>query len=286
MVYMFAEDDEIVAKFGKVSLQPAQILNNFFGSVFDAHAFETQDDGLQVGVETIGRYRNHSFTHGILAQIALVGGFVLDDRFVVNIFRRNIHESKIVGAFVGKNILSRDGVNMFAHIGRKLSLGPAALVVARRLQQAFEIFQGELRVHRNQRGAQLDHRVDFLTAAKAMLDREMLRRQNLPEQVFEEKLAEPAAQLGRAQDLLQRRDILADFIDAPIGLFETAQAFLHTANDLRRVVEPLTETLLGVVEHLSIFLQALVDLSRSFAPTAVAMTGSCYRESKLNWERS
>jgi len=86
------------------------------------------------------------------------------------------------------------------------------------------------------------------------------RWQDLPEQVFQKKLAQSSSELGRAQDFLQRCDVLANFVNFPIGLFETAEAPLHRSDDASRAVEPLAQILLCLAKHVGVFSQSLLHL--------------------------
>ena len=91
-------------------------------------------------------------------------------------------------------------------------------------------------------------------------DCEVLRRQNLREQVLEKKFAQAAAQLGRAQNFLERSDILADFVNFSIGLFEPAQTSLHIADDSRGIVQTFAQTLLGLVQDFGVLFKPLVNV--------------------------
>jgi hypothetical protein len=65
----------------------------------------------------------------------------------------------------------------------------------------------------------------------------VLPRQHLAEQSLEEALPDAAAHLGRAQDLLEPGDVLAD-VEDPLGdLPELAQAPLHRAHRLVHVLQ-------------------------------------------------
>ena len=92
--------------------------------------------------------------------------------------------------------------------------------------------------------------------------------QDLRQQIFEQQLAEAAAQLRRLQDLLQRRDVLADLVDLAVRLLQRPEAAVHRADDLRGVVEALTEGALRLLRHLDILPQALVHRGDDAVPAA------------------
>ena len=80
-----------------------------------------------------------------------------------------------------------------------------------------------------------------------MLNREVTRGEDLRQQLFEKILPQPAPQLGRAENLLERGDISADFVNFAIGFLEPAEALLHIANDAGGVIESLAQALLGLL---------------------------------------
>ena len=88
----------------------------------------------------------------------------------------------------------------------------------------------------------------------------MIRRQNLPEQVLEKKLSEPAAQLRRSENFVERSDIFTDFVNFSVRFFKAAQTSLHIADDARGIVQPFTQTLLRSVQNFRVFPQTLVHV--------------------------
>ena len=154
---------------------------------------------------------------------------------------------------------------MFFHVGAELSFGAVSFLIARCLENSFKILQGKFRVHRDQRSTESHHRVDLLAALKRVLRREMLRRQSLPEQVFQKKLVQPTSELGRAENILQGGDVFANFLNLAIGFFETAQATLDVAHDSRGVVQPFPQVLLHLAQHFGIFFEPLVDVAEQLA---------------------
>jgi hypothetical protein len=87
----------------------------------------------------------------------------------------------------------------------------------------------------------------------------VLRRQHLCEKLAQKELAEPAAELRRAEDLLERGDVLADLEHLPRRLAEAAEAPLHFADDARGVVEPLAERLVRLLHRFGVLAKTLVD---------------------------
>src|SRR5207249_9993 len=88
--------------------------------------------------------------------------------------------------FVGNDVLGGDGIDVFPYVSDKLPLCSRLVIIGRRFQDALEIFQWKLRIHRNQRTPELDHRVDLLAATEAVLGRKMLGRKDLPQLLLDD----------------------------------------------------------------------------------------------------
>src|SRR5437870_1065382 len=65
----------------------------------------------------------------------------------------------------------------------------------------------------------------------------VLDRQHLRKEIGEPELTQPAAELRGAEDVLEARHVASHLVDARRRLAELAEAPLHLADDLRRVVE-------------------------------------------------
>src|SRR5215510_1271437 len=228
-------------------------------ALLDLHSPQSQDNGLEIGVEAVGRHRDDALCERVVADALLAAErVVFDDRFVVDIFGGNIHQREIVGSFVGNDIFVRDRIHVLLHVARKLASRATLVLFCRPLDYALEILQGELRVHGNEGPSQHDHGIDFLAALEGKLKLKMVRWEDLRQQVSQEKLTQPSAQLWGAQNFLERRNVFTNLVDFAVGLFEPAQALLHVAYHLRRPIESLPQGLLCLVQDFGILFQALI----------------------------
>ena len=104
-------------------------LQNVASAFLDAHPLEPENDRLQVGIEAVWRDRNDPFIQRIVEKRHLAAEVViLDDRLIVDIFGRHIHQGEIEGALIRADVLRGDGVDMRAHVAdERLALRPCVL---------------------------------------------------------------------------------------------------------------------------------------------------------------
>src|SRR5512132_1216836 len=100
------------------------------------------------------------------------------------------------------DVLRRDRVDVALHVACEelLELLPLDVVLGR--DHPLEVVERELGVDRDD-AVDLDRRIHALAAGEAVLELERGRRQPVAQQVLEQKLAEAAARLRRAENLLQ-----------------------------------------------------------------------------------
>jgi hypothetical protein len=128
------------------------------------------------------------------------------------------------------------------------------------LQDPPEVLQGELRVHRHQPVAEADGRVDAVAGGEGVLQRVLLAREHLGEEVLQQRLPHPTADLGRLEQLLEPRDVPPQVEHALGHLAELAQAALHRAHHLAHVLELLLHPAAHLTHLLGHVTRELVEL--------------------------
>src|SRR5581483_8616181 len=242
------------------------ILTDLFCPRFYLQPFQAQDDGLEIRVKAVRRNRNHALRHRVGAERLIArDGVLFDDRFVVNVLRRYIHQREIVGSLVGKDVFRRDRINVLLDIAGEHLFRLHLFLVRAAVEHALEVLEREFGIYGHERAAELDRRIDDRPTAEGVLRIVMVRRQNLSEQVAEKEFAEAAAELWRTQNLLQRSDIFADVVNLSVRLLQSSERLLHAADDARGVVEPLAEALLRFLHHVGILLEAFVHVSEQLS---------------------
>ncbi len=118
-------------------------------------------------------------------------------------------------------------------------------------------------------GPILNDGVHSLSALEPVLERVMGRRKDLGQEVAEKKLAQAAAQFGRAQDLLQARDVLADVEHLLGRLAQAAESLAHFLHHACGVVQPAVQISRGFLELLGDLVQLSVHLERDLAELLV-----------------
>ena len=134
------------------------------------------------------------------------------------------------------------------------------LLFRRYLDHPFEILEREFGIHRDKIVAEPDNRVHDLSALEPVLQGEVGGRQDLCQEVAEEQLAQAAAQFGRAQDLLQARDVLAYLEDLLRCFRQSAQPLAYLGNHLGRVIQPRVEISRGPLKLIGDLVQLGVHL--------------------------
>src|SRR3972149_1406356 len=101
-----------------------------------------------------------------------------------------------------------------------------------------------------------------VAALDAVLQDVVLARQHLRQQLLEQGLAEPAADLRRLEHLLEAVDLPPHLHNPLGGLAELAEAALHLADHLGRAVEPLAHGALRILDEPPALLELTGDLRR------------------------
>src|SRR5207302_3421082 len=102
-----------------------------------------------------------------------------------------------------------------------------------------------------------------------ILDRIVLLRQHLREQLGQQRFAETTSHLRRLENLLEPLDVPADLDDALGRLAELAEAPLHLPDDPRGMVEPIPHRRLRRLDQL----HALLELVSDFRAHALQLGG-------------
>ena len=173
----------------------------------------------------------------------------------------------------GRMYLAGDGVDVFLHVGEELALCGLLLLFGRVSTTRLKFSSGNLASTGTRLLAEPDDRVHCLAALEPVLQREVGGREDLGQEVAQEQFAEAAAQLGRAQDLLQARDVLAHVEDLLGGLVQAAQALAHFLDDLGRVVEPGVQVSRGLLELLRDLPELRIHLGGDLAELGVHLLG-------------
>jgi hypothetical protein len=225
----------------------------------DPQPAQPQDDDPQVGVEGVGRDRHHPpGQRGGGGRILLA--VVPDDDLVVDVLGRDIHEGEVEGALVRQDVLLGDLVDPVLDVAQERAPQRAALVLIGLLEDAPEVLQGELGVDRDDPLADADGRVDPVSGGERVLQRVLLAREHLGEEVLEESLPHPAPDLGRLEQLLEARDVSPHVEDALGHLAELPEAPLHRAHHLAHVLELLLDAAADLAHLLGHVARELVQL--------------------------
>ena len=120
----------------------------------------------------------------------------------------------------------------FTSRARALAWRSRACVVVG-LDEPLEVVQRKLRVHGDERVVQPDDGIDALAAAEAVLEIEPARGEDVREEVREQDLADAAARLRRAQQLLEALEILRALAHLRCRLVDLAEALVDLRRGLR-----------------------------------------------------
>jgi hypothetical protein len=157
----------------------------------------------------------------------------------VDVLRRYVHQGEVEGALVGQDVSLGDLVGARLHIAHEgpAGLAPGALVGL--LEEALEVLQGKLGVHGHQAIPDAHDGVHPVARRELVLERIVLLGEHLGEHVLEERLAEPAPDLGRLEDLLEAGNAPPHVEDALVCLAHLAQAALDVPHHASHVLELL-----------------------------------------------
>ncbi len=250
---------ERLAELVEVPAQATEPRLDLLGVALDPQPAQPQHDDPQVGVEGIGRDRHHPPGQRVGGRRVLLA-VVPDDDLVVDVLGRDVHEGEVEGALVREDVLLGDLVDPVLDVAQERAPQRAALVLVGLLEDASEVLQGELRVDRNDALADADGRVDPVAGGERVLQRVLLPREHLGEEVLEERLPHPAADLGRLEQLLEARDVPPHVEDALGHLAQLAEAPLHRAHHLAHVLELLLDAAADLAHLLGHVARELVQL--------------------------
>ena len=139
-------------------------------------------------------------------------------------------------------------VHVGPHVPQEAATQRRPLLVRLRRHHAVEALHRELRVDRHQPAAQADHRIHHLAVPEAVLEAIVLRRQDLRQQVLQQQLPEPAADLRRLQDVLQLPDVLPHLQHLLARRLQPPELLPDAPHRLRRRRERLVHRLLHRVQ--------------------------------------
>src|SRR5262245_53936922 len=173
---MIAENPEDLVELLQFDLQRFNFAQHRFCALTDAQAVQPHHDGLQVGVERVGRDRNHPFLNAVLVEVVSV--LIADDCLVVNVLRRDVHQGKGQRAIGGADVLARDLIDAPAHVLEKLAAGGLAAVLGISLSNAPEVLQRKLGVDGHHALGKEQDCVGGVAAGEAILHGVVLARKN------------------------------------------------------------------------------------------------------------
>lgn len=159
---MRAQDLEIVLEPAEVAPQPGQGLKNGQRGFFDLEPLEPQDDDLKISIKGIRGDRDNPLLERVGKEaFFLPKAFVLEDGLVIDVFGRDVHQGKIIGSFVRKDVFCGDSVDVFLDVAHEFLLKTVFFLQVVFLDVFFEILQREFGVDRDQAVADLDGGVHF-----------------------------------------------------------------------------------------------------------------------------
>ena len=109
--------------------------------------------------------------------------FIFNNDFIVNIFRRKVHQCKGKRSFIWQDVFARDGINMFFYIGMKFPPIRFSFLIGMSVQNSFKIFKGKFGVNGDQPGSKFDDRVHNFPVFKTVLKGIMFLGKDLIQQI-------------------------------------------------------------------------------------------------------
>ena len=152
---------------------------------------------------------------------------------------------------------------MLLHVAPERLLVQLALRLVLCSGHQLEVVERKLRVDGDEPVGP-DHGVDTVAGRECVLHRVGLRRQPVPQEVLEQQLAEAAAGLRRAQDLLESAQILRALVHLGHHRRDLAELFVDLRRGLAAARQAAVERL-GDVGHPAVHLRgSLSQLARGF----------------------
>ena len=97
-------------------------------------------------------------------------------------------------------------------------------------KEPLKALQGELGVHRDGHPLEEDGRIHPFSAFEGVLEGKPLFGEYLGEELGEQPFPQAPAGLGRPEDVLEGGDVLGELSDAPAGLLQGPELFLHVGH--------------------------------------------------------
>ena len=139
---------------------------------------------------------------------------------------------------------------MLSHVAAELLARALLLALVLSLVRAAVVLERELAVDGHHPVLDEHDRVDDDAVSERMLCRKGPRRQRLLERLFEEHLAERAAQLRRLEQVLEARDLARQLLDPLRGLVQPSELLADFLEQAARAPEMFGDRLLPGVEAL------------------------------------
>src|SRR6266851_5930490 len=225
---VIAEFLEDVGESFHLLFHAVETAENAAGVFFDLHAAHTHGDDAKVGVERVGGDGDDFFVAAVgIDGLAL--GVERVEHFTINIFGRDEHQGDVERAFVGDDVFFGDGIGVALDGGGE---GAARFVAVG--FDAAEGVQGKLGVDGHEFFvAQENDGVGGFPGGEAVLQRELRGRKRIFEEALQSNLAEEAAGLGAAENVL----------DGLRGEGEAAALFVNGADLFLKLEDLLTRVL-------------------------------------------
>src|SRR5882724_11206136 len=185
----------------QLDLQRLDLAQDGLGALAHAHSVHAQHDGLLIGVKRGGRDRLHALLRTIGVEVVAV--LVADDGLVVDVLRRNIHQSERQRAFRWPDVFAGDLIDALADVFQELASRDLSVGVILSVKGTAEVLQRKLRVDGYFSLRQVEHSVGNVAGAEAVLHIILLAREYLRKQILELQLSKPATQFGSAQHALK-----------------------------------------------------------------------------------
>ena len=175
---------------------------------------DPEGDDLQIGEQRVRRRGDHVALRAVRGEVHFAFLLAQHD-VVVHGFRGDVHQGKVDRPIGGRDI-TRDRVDVTPNLLQERAPLRASLVASRAGERGPR-FVRKLRIDGHDASGVADHRVDSRSVAIGVLDLVRRRGQRVVQQPLQEQLAETAAGLRRAQQVLERPDVLRELAD-PLAL--------------------------------------------------------------------